>query len=96
MIHKAYELYKAKYGNTAQKVKAIEELSELIKALSKDLLKEGIPKENRLNIIDEIADVNIMITQLIIMFDCKKEVLDRIDYKIKRMIERVKPSENEQ
>jgi len=59
MLKKAYNLYAAKFGNKAQMIKAIEELSELQKALCKYLLgdQDGEP------IIEEIADVEIMTAQ---------------------------------
>ena len=41
-------------------------------------------------IIDEIADVEIMLNQLIIIHSCRKEVEERIDFKIDRQIERLK------
>ena len=50
------------YGLRHQKAKAIEELGELIVALQKDLLAgtEGLSPE----VLEEIADVHIMITHL--------------------------------
>ncbi|MBY6860762.1 hypothetical protein [Clostridium botulinum] len=51
------------FGAAHQKVKAIEELGELIQALSKDLLHCDH------NAPEEIADVEIMIAQLRYMFD---------------------------
>ena len=49
-----------KYGASAQKMKAIEECSELIQAVARDL--EGQPDPE--NIAEEIADVAIMLDQL--------------------------------
>ena len=66
---------------------AIEEMAELQKAILKHRRYTG--DETRAEIIDEIADVEIMIEQLKIIFSCKKEVESRIDYKIERQIKRI-------
>ena len=80
------------YGTAAQTDIAIEECSELIKALVKGRrnAKKGIDKELKDAIIDEIADVEIMLNQLKIIHSCRKAVDERIEYKINRQIERVK------
>ena len=44
-------------------------------------------------VIDEIADVQIMLTQLEIIFNCVAEVDDRIDFKINRQMGRIKERE---
>jgi hypothetical protein len=44
-------------------------------------------------VIDEIADVQIMLTQLGIVFNCVAEVEDRIDFKINRQMGRIKERE---
>lgn len=70
-----------KYSETAQLVVAIEELSELQKELCKDLRGKG----KRENIIEEIADVSIMLEQLYLIYnieDC--EIDEMIDKKIER------------
>ena len=48
------------FGPTAQRIKAIEEMSELAKELCKDALAPGRDE----HIAEEIADVEIMIAQL--------------------------------
>jgi NTP pyrophosphatase (non-canonical NTP hydrolase) len=73
------------YGAGVQKDIAIEECSELIQAICKH--KRGLG--NLENIVDEIADVEIMLNQLKIIFDCFGEVEERIDFKIKRQLERI-------
>lgn len=73
------------YGVDIQKDIAIEECSELIQAICKH--KRGLGKLE--DIVDEIADVEIMMNQLKIIFDCSGEVEDRIDFKIKRQLERI-------
>lgn len=68
------------YGGTTQRNKTIEELAELIRALA-----TGSDKE----VIDEIADAYVMIGQMVILYDCKKEVLERVSFKINRQLERL-------
>lgn len=51
-------------GYANQKEKAIEELGELQQALARDLQGEG----NRENIIEEMADVAIMLSQLLLIY----------------------------
>ena len=67
-----------KYGTKIQLVIAMEEMSELTKELSKT-----IRCYNRRNsIIEEIADVRIVIEELELIFDCHDEVCKQIDYKL--------------
>ena len=73
------------YGEDNQEEKAIEECAELIKELCK--FRETM--DNRENIIDEIADVEVMLNQLKIIYNCFGEVEERIDFKIKRQLERI-------
>ena len=77
------------YGVYTQENKAIEECSELIKEIS--INNNGI--NNIEALIDEIADVEVMINQLKIIFYCFGEVEERIDYKINRQLERMKKGE---
>lgn len=49
--------------------------------------------EIRETVIDEIADVQIMLTQLGIIFNCVAEVEERIDFKINRQMGRIKERE---
>ena len=76
------------YGTSSQVDMAIEECSELQKALLKHRRKPG--EEAREAIIDEIADVEIMLNQLKLIFSCTKDVSERVDYKIERQLERIK------
>ena len=79
-IYNLYEYLHEKYGDT-QKIVAIEELSELQKELTKDLRGKG----NKENIAQEIADVLIMIAQLIQIYDIEYEVEDWKDIKHEKM-----------
>lgn len=80
------------YGNRAQCDMVIEEMSELTKAICK-LYRAGDPLEEKLavtHILDETADVYIMLAQLGIMFDPElTRIQDNIDAKMDRLNERL-------
>ena len=82
------DLYKKlihRYGEK-QIVVAIEELSELQKELCKSL--RG--KTNKENIIEEIADVLIMLDQVILYYKIEQQEIYKVtEYKIKRTEERL-------
>ena len=80
-----YEKAKATWGIDAQVTKAIEELSELQKELCKFLNDDGTMK----NIIEEIADVKVMIEQLELIFECKDKVKLIKKAKIQRLSNRL-------
>ena len=46
-------------------------------------------KSTKEEVIEEIADVEIMLAQLKIIYSCKEEVEKKIDYKIEREIKRI-------
>ena len=75
------------YGMANQQKKAIEEMSELIQELCRF---DGINTEK---LIDELADVVVMVEQLKILFDCHGEIEERINFKINRQLERMKRGE---
>ena len=58
------------WGKPAQILMGVEEMSELMK----ELMKAMRGKENKEAIAEEIADVQIMIEQLELIFDCKDDV----------------------
>ncbi len=70
----------ATYGSFHQMMKVIEELGELERAVIKTLmydenyLNNKSSKSSKLNLIEEIADVEIMIHQLKIMSGVSEEV----------------------
>lgn len=79
------------YGKPYQTVVAMEELSELIKELSKDI--RGKSKKNA--IIEEIADVLIMIDQIKIIKDiADEEVENEILFKVTRLNNRLYEEQN--
>lgn len=76
------------FGVNRQSRQAMEECGELIQAINK-MLRYPDDEIKRLELIEEIADVLIMITQLKIMFGIQKSELGRmIDYKRNRLVQR--------
>lgn len=75
------------YGTKPQQDIAIEELSELQKAIIKyrrepsDKTKEAV--------VEEIADVQVMLEQLKMIFSCIRKIDEIMDAKIDRQIKRV-------
>ena len=84
------------YGSNPQIDVAIEEMSELIKALLKWRRAGGAGlTEARACIVDELADVRIMVRQMEILFQCEEEVERRIDFKVDRQRNRLKEREDD-
>lgn len=82
VYHEALETY----GEEKQIKKAVQELTELLLAIS------YYPEEKcGLDaLVDEIADVTIMCEQLRMIYGISdEEVCDRMDYKIQRLVERI-------
>ena len=77
------------YGKTAQVDKAIEEMSELTKALLKERHNAGSVE----HIAEEMADVFIMIAQLILVYNNDEAFDEQVDHKIKRLQRRLKQKE---
>lgn len=80
------------YGIEHQKAKTIEELAELIVALQKNLLTDT--EELTSEILEEIADIQIMILQLLSHKGEYSKVYEIMDYKLNRQIERIKAEVN--
>lgn len=80
-------------GEANQRRIAIEECSELIKSLCKYdryFADEEMDKRIlRLNIIEEMADVEIMIDQLKLMFDHNNDFEQAKEQKLKRLAKRI-------
>lgn len=75
------------YGEKAQKLMAIEEMSELTKEICKDF--RG--KVDREHLIEEMADVTITIDQLMIMYEISGDEIQQMrERKINRLKERLK------
>lgn len=76
------------YGAKSQMLKCCEELSELESAILKHLNKGG---NNTDEVLDEMADVYIMLEQMKSVFPFGENVLDeRIEYKLNRQDKRMK------
>lgn len=80
-----YNKAKATWGIDAQVTKAVEELAELQKELCKFLLDDG----NMAHITEEMADVEIMIEQLKLIFENKEAVKAVKKAKIQRLSDRL-------
>ena len=77
------------YGVVEETVIAMEECAELIQAISK-VKRYGLVGEYKDNLIEEIADVEIVITELLMMFDILPcEVESIMDSKIQRIKRRL-------
>lgn len=76
-----------KWGAEAQTLMMFEEMAEL----QKELCKYARGADNVDHIAEEIADVQIMLDQMIILHDCKGEVEDYRRKKINRLSERLTP-----
>lgn len=73
------------YGEDMQKNVAIEEMSELTKEICKE--KRGL--SSKLQMAEEIADVEIMLEQLKVMYDMHEQVDDFKARKIFRLASRL-------
>lgn len=77
------------YGAEAQTLMAFEEMSEL----QKELCKYARGADNRAHIAEEIADVLIMLDQMMILHDCESLVSRCRELKIERLEQRIRKSE---
>lgn len=79
------------YGEQMQSVVAMEECSELIKAISK-VIRYGDCGKQIIDLTEEIADVLICIEQLKVMYDISDDDIQKIvDEKCKRQLKRMNP-----
>lgn len=74
------------YGITSQTFKTIEECSELIQVLAKYAITGTMDRDA---LIDEIADVQIMLNQIKTIGDFDMLVKERIEFKLNRQLERI-------
>ena len=81
------------WGKEPQMLQVIEEMSELTKALLKYRRSKnttGIEYGKlRSNIIEEAADVLVMVVQILMMYDKDGECQAEVDYKVNRLYERL-------
>lgn len=87
-INDIYKLAIDTYGSENQLNLAIEEMAELIQAINKTRRYPESLKA-RDNVAEEIADVFIMLEQLILIYDCD-ELVDNIkELKVRRLLKRL-------
>ena len=85
----AKELYRRAidtYGPDAQTRMVMEEMAEL----QKELCKNSRGADNLASIAEEIADVEIMLEQMMVLHDCESLVSGYKKYKLDRLEERLK------
>lgn len=90
------------YGYDSQSHMLIEEMAELTQALNKYYRltgKHGYPAEGEVgevvaNIYEEIADVEICLSELVYLLGCRDSVDAWKRYKVDRQMERMKRSDN--
>ena len=73
------------FGRGTQLVVAVEELSELQKELCKALRGE----KSIDHIAEEVADVDIILSEVVLLFDCAPDVLKWRNEKMLRLRERI-------
>lgn len=80
-----------KYGREKQLDMVIEEMAELTKAICKykRIDEYYLPEDIRDNLIEETADVKIMIAQLEMIFSFGDEVGEKIEEKMDRLQRRL-------
>ena len=80
------------YGLSKQREILVEECAELIQAVCKMKRNYELVSEN---FIEALADVSIMIEQMVLMLsnDNRSKFLDKIDFKLYRQTERMRSEE---
>ena len=78
-------------GYRAQKEKAIEEICELGTELARDIQGEGV----RERITGEMADVYVMLAELLLIYGNQSEVREVAEAKIRRTLERMGDEDRE-
>lgn len=77
------------YGARAQSMQTCEECAELIQAVSK--LTRGVTEMRILALVEEIADVRIMMSQLMQLYGIPEtEIATLVERKLERQLERIK------
>lgn len=77
------------FGAEAQITMVFEEMAELQDVLCK-FLRGRVDEDTRTHIAEEIADVDIMLQQMVMLFDCAGQVDKFRRYKLERLAERIK------
>lgn len=74
------------FGKENQEEKLLEELEELKSELKLNIEENTVTE----NTISEMADVHILIAQLLIKYDKQEEYNEAVEYKLTRTIKRIK------
>lgn len=98
----AIALIEGRYGEESQLIQTAEECAELAKAAIKryrvlaaqDPSSESLAA-SRAALIEEIADVLIMIDQIVYIEDFENDVWKMVDHKIERQLERIRGNEHD-
>lgn len=77
------------YGEMAQEDMLFEEMSELEKAILKLRRTRYMDESKRADVIEELADVYIMVTQMYMRFCCTKEEKALFGVNLHKKIERL-------
>lgn len=98
----AIALIEGRYGEENQLIQTAEECAELAKAAIKRyrVLAAQAPcseslTTSRAALIEEIADVLIMIEQIVYIEDFENDVWKMVDHKIERQLERIRGNEHD-
>ena len=87
------------YGLSKQSEKAIEEMAELIVAIKNLYKHEGNWVAQVKNFAEELADVKIMIDQLVYLYEESalgaSDLKPEIEFKIERQLKRIAEGENQ-
>lgn len=81
-----------RYGYADQTVKCMEEMGELTQALAKELIAPSATEKlkARAHIVEEISDVEIMLDQIKLMHDIKKDEVEKTkEFKLVRLNARI-------
>ncbi len=81
------EIIARHYGLEEQALQCIEEMAELTQAINK--VRRHYSNDNIENMIEEMADVQVMLNQLIYLTDSRNEVKAIMAQKIQRQLERL-------
>ena len=84
------------YGLELQLNQTVEECGELVQAIAKYIRVTGrgydtnvTSEEAKEHLIEELADVQMMVCQMVYLLHCERTVLDKINVKADRQIERM-------
>lgn len=93
-VHEARVIHNALhcFGAEKQKIKCIEEMSELTKELCKDCIGQG----NNFHVAEEIADVEILLAQMKVYYTCDSTVEMFKRKKLEQLAEKLNISMPEQ